>query len=276
MKTLSVAIICQDEAQTLPYTLYCIWRTLMPCLADVIIVDGGSEDNTVDVIEAWMEKLPIVLIHHAYDTAGRQKNRALERCSGEHVLSLDADMTFGINLATMYASGYFNSHPIWDFLLYFTVGNEYHHCPKNGKLGGSIGKTTRLFLANRRYLHDFHEQVYNNGERSLIGFCKEVPFFENSWLQTRSAMLHRGARWQKYAAALLARGIGPGPPNRYERNEFHARHIYVPLPPNVANNVVPRNEVPFLVSLDKYREAEWHKGTSVPPPLKLWDTGYGF
>lgn len=270
-RDLSVAIACQNEAQTLPYTLYCIHRMLEPYLADVVLIDGGSEDNTIEVIEAWREALPIVLLHWPFDTPGKQKNRALHRCSGKWILAIDADHTFGTNMGDVYASGYFDAHPVWDFLVYVCALDEYHSYSKHTKAEGPLGPTTRMFLSSYRYQQDYHEQVWMDGHRPNIGACKVVPFFEHCLLQTHSALQQRGIRWQAHAAAMTARGHGPGGPNRYLEAERTTTAGRIPLPSNIKGWVLPR-DIPVLKRLDEYRS----QGLEEPPPLEFWEDGYGF
>lgn len=268
-RDLSVAIACQDEAQTLPYTLYCIHKVLEPYLADVVLIDGGSKDNTIEVIEAWREVLPIVLLHHPFDTPGKQKNRALHRCSGKWILAIDADHTFGINMGNVYASGYFDAHPIWDFMVYVCAVDEYHSYNKHTSAGGPLGPTTRMFLSTYRYQHDYHEQIWMD-KRPNIGACKVVPFFEHCLLQTKSALQQRGIRWQPHAAGMMARGHGPGGPARYLEAERVTGAGCVPLPSKIRDLVLPRN-IPVLRKLDEYRA----QGHEEPPPTEFWEEGYG-
>jgi len=242
---LSVNIVCQDEAQTLPYTLYCIEQVLKPYLSEVVLVDGGSVDDTINIIEEWRQRLPIVFLYHVFDAPGKQKNRGLERCTGKWVLGVDADMTFTKNLGDLLASGHFDSHEVWDFLLYYTVIDEYHAFERR------VGPTTRLWLNKFSFEQDFHEHITSKSKK----ICKEVWMFENSHLQTRRALRNRGERWQQFAARLLAVGPGPGGPARYLMAEQWGRANAVPLPDNVATLVVPRG-LEELNRLDAIRAEE--------------------
>ncbi len=55
---------------------------------EVVVVDGGSSDRTVDIARAAGAR---VITHSDWAGFGRQKNRALDACTGEWVLSIDAD-----------------------------------------------------------------------------------------------------------------------------------------------------------------------------------------
>jgi glycosyltransferase involved in cell wall biosynthesis len=81
-KTLSVAIITQNEEANLPRTLESVqW------VAEVVVVDSGSTDGTVEI--AWNAGAKV--IREEWHGFGKQKNLAIELCTSEWVLSLDAD-----------------------------------------------------------------------------------------------------------------------------------------------------------------------------------------
>jgi glycosyltransferase involved in cell wall biosynthesis len=84
MKTrLSVAIITLNEE-----------RNLADCLAsvafadEIVVVDGGSQDRTCEIARAAGAR---VVTQNDWLGFGAQKNRAIDACSGDWVLSVDAD-----------------------------------------------------------------------------------------------------------------------------------------------------------------------------------------
>ena len=84
MKTrLSVAIITLNEE-----------RNLAECLAsvafadEIVVVDGGSQDGTCEIARAAGAR---VIDAPDWPGFGVQKNRAIDACSGDWVLSIDAD-----------------------------------------------------------------------------------------------------------------------------------------------------------------------------------------
>ena len=258
---LSVCIICQDEVELLPYTLHCIHQSLpIPRLTEVVIVDGGSQDGTLDVIEEWKDKLPIVLLEHPYDTAGKQKNRGLDLCTGDWVLGLDADMTFTRNLGSVFAAGTFNQKPIWDFPMYYTVEDEFHTLRIK-----SPGATTRLWRNEYRYTRDWHEQLPHPPDRVM---CHDVRFFEGSLLQTRRALLARGERWQPYAKEVSKVGSSHGPISRYLAMEYAGRQRGEPFPPEIRKLIVPREGLLALRELDERR----HKEAKTPLPQEIMES----
>ena len=81
--TLSVAVICRDEADRIGRLLEAVqgWAD------EIVVLDSGSTDGTVEVARRYTAKVEVT----DWPGYGVQKQRALERCGGEWVLSLDAD-----------------------------------------------------------------------------------------------------------------------------------------------------------------------------------------
>jgi len=80
---LSVIIITKNEEQRLPRCLEGV------AFADeVIVLDGGSTDRTVEVAQARGARLEVCTSWNGF---GPQKNRALDIATQDWVLSLDAD-----------------------------------------------------------------------------------------------------------------------------------------------------------------------------------------
>lgn len=80
---LSVAIITLNEELNLPDCLASV------AFADeIVVVDSGSTDRTVEIARVAGAK---VVIAANWSGFGTQKNRALAECTGDWILSLDAD-----------------------------------------------------------------------------------------------------------------------------------------------------------------------------------------
>ncbi len=81
-QTLSVAMIAMNEEANLPRTLESVkWAD------EIILVDSGSSDRTLEIAHSYGAKT----IHHAFEGHGEQKNVALDLCTGDWILLLDAD-----------------------------------------------------------------------------------------------------------------------------------------------------------------------------------------
>lgn len=255
---LSVVICCQDEEEALPYTFHVIEQVLLhTCLKEAIVVDGGSCDGTLDLIRRWKDKLPIILLEHPFDAAGWQRNRGMELCTTDWVLGIDADMTFTKNLGELFADGFFAKGEVWDFPLYFTAKDEYHHCDR------SIGAATRLYKSEFRFSRGHHPQLDVTQEIKRV--CDKVKLFENSLLETQGALRRRGERWQPYQEEVCRVGPSHGKPDRYVEAEYWARRRNKPLPEEIARLVVPR-DTPALRTIDRLRKTEVSTAKGRPPP----------
>ena len=94
-KNLSVAIITRNEEANLPRTLGSVhWAN------EIVVVDCGSTDGTVEL--AW--RFGAKVLQQDWLGFGPQKNLAIEYCSNEWVLSLDADEEVSETLAQEVAS----------------------------------------------------------------------------------------------------------------------------------------------------------------------------
>lgn len=81
--TISVAMIARDEEANLPRTLAALrW------VDEMIIVDSGSTDRTPEIAR---EHGAFHHFHRDFRGHAEQKNVAIERCTGDWILLLDAD-----------------------------------------------------------------------------------------------------------------------------------------------------------------------------------------
>src|ERR1035438_9956612 len=81
-QTLSVAMIAMNEEANLPRTLESVrWAD------EIILVDSGSRDRTIEIAQSFGAKTS----YHAFGGHGEQKNVALDLCTSDWILLLDAD-----------------------------------------------------------------------------------------------------------------------------------------------------------------------------------------
>jgi glycosyltransferase involved in cell wall biosynthesis len=81
-KTLSVAMIAMNEEANLPRTLESVkWAD------EIVVVDSGSKDRTIEIAQSFGAKTS----YHAFGGHGEQKNVAMDLCSQDWILLLDAD-----------------------------------------------------------------------------------------------------------------------------------------------------------------------------------------
>lgn len=79
---LSIAIITYNEEANIRRTLESVaWAD------EIVVVDSGSTDKTVQICREYTDKV----LHQDWQGFARQKNLAIDKSSGDWVLSLDAD-----------------------------------------------------------------------------------------------------------------------------------------------------------------------------------------
>ena len=79
---ISVAVITYNEEKKLGQCLESVkWAD------EIVVLDSFSTDKTVEIAKKYTDKV----FQHTFDGHIQQKNRALDLCSNEWVLSLDAD-----------------------------------------------------------------------------------------------------------------------------------------------------------------------------------------
>jgi len=75
-------MIAMNEEANLPRTLKCV------CWAEeIVVVDSGSTDRTLEIARSFGAKTS----YHAFGGHGEQKNVALDLCTSDWILLLDAD-----------------------------------------------------------------------------------------------------------------------------------------------------------------------------------------
>src|ERR1700677_2862171 len=89
-KTLSVAIITRNEEANLERTLGSVaWAD------EIVVVDSGSDDRTDEIARSFRSRFFV----EEWKGFAAQKNSALEKCSCDWILSLDADESLSDPLA---------------------------------------------------------------------------------------------------------------------------------------------------------------------------------
>ncbi len=85
--TLSVVIITHNEEANLARTLESVKPLVAEAKGEIIVVDSGSTDHTVEIAKSYGAKVFV----EEWKGYAAQKNSAIDKATGDWILSLDAD-----------------------------------------------------------------------------------------------------------------------------------------------------------------------------------------
>jgi len=92
---ISIALITLNEEANLPRTLESVMPLVRDGKGEIIIVDSGSNDRTLEIARSHGAKIFI----EEWKGFAAQKNSAMEKASGDWILQLDADEALEEELA---------------------------------------------------------------------------------------------------------------------------------------------------------------------------------
>ena len=93
--TLSVVIITHNEEANLARTLKSVRPLVSDRKGEIIVVDSGSTDRTVEIAKSFGAKVFV----EEWKGYAAQKNSAIDKATGDWILSLDADEEVDSELA---------------------------------------------------------------------------------------------------------------------------------------------------------------------------------
>jgi len=119
-------------------------ESVLPIADEIVIVDGGSSDNTEGVARSF-EK--VRYFHHPWqDNYALQKNFAMDRASGDWILILDSDEAVGVNMRKkirrLIAS---RRHDCYIFPTYWLIDQD-----------------PLLYVKSEKLYPDYHQRLFRN------------------------------------------------------------------------------------------------------------------
>src|SRR5262249_7755907 len=94
---LSVVIITFNEELNIRRTLASVQPLVADGKGEIIVVDSGSTDRTVEIAKSFGAKIFL----EEWKGFATQKNSAIDKATGDWILSLDADEEVDRDLATL-------------------------------------------------------------------------------------------------------------------------------------------------------------------------------
>ena len=175
---LSVVIIAYNEEANLPRTLESVLSLVRDGKGEIIVVDSGSTDRTMEIARSFGARVFV----ETWKGYAAQKNSAIEKASGEWILSLDADEEV--------------SNGMREFLLLILFGS---HAEEFANFNGGILFGRRNYFLGRWIRHGgFYPDVKLRLFRPGSGRFEERPVHEDIQMEPHrqrfdpSATYHMG------------------------------------------------------------------------------------
>ena len=221
MTKVSVILTAYNEEK---YIRNAIESILNQTLADwqLIIVNDGSTDNTLNIIESFDDER-IILINQENSGPGASRNRALKLAEGEYVMYLDGDDWYREDaLETAYAEA---NNKGTDFTFYQMINydDETHELYENDWFNLNIFDET---FENRVFnMDDFTDSIFDLS----VGVCQKI--YDTQFLRDIHATFPEGIFFEDmpffYFVLLKAKRISIIKKHLYYRRKHDASITHV-------------------------------------------------
>lgn len=150
---LTIGMIVKNEEKYLRQCLTALQPILNSIDSELIIVDTGSTDSTVEIAREFTDK---VLFFEWVNDFSAARNYGLERAQGEWFMAVDADEIF---MGCDDIIGFFRSGEYRDYnSASFSVRNYSDIKNKSGYVDFYVPRLTKI-LPDTRYINPVHEQL---------------------------------------------------------------------------------------------------------------------
>lgn len=274
---ISLCMIVRDEAATLPACL----ASVRGVVAEMIVVDTGSEDNTVSIAQ---EAGATVALFTWQDDFAAARNHSLELARGEWILVLDADEALLPSAVPLIQEAV--AHP--DLLAVNLLRQEW------GARQTPYSLVSRLFRNRRdiRFQRAYHEliddsvsQIRQQEPHWRVGTIPSVTLQHRGYTPKAIQAKDKSARMQRILTQALARN----PQDAYLSAKLGAWHLAqgelvqaLALLTQAEATQPPepmvQYEIHFHLGLLHGMQGQWHRAqtyyeraihTPVPPLVKL-------
>lgn len=197
MLPISVCMIAKNEDNHIEECL----KRLKPCKFEVIVVDTGSVDRTVEIAQRYANKV----FHFAWcDDFSAARNFSIQQASNDWVLVIDCDEYLeNVNLAELEDALQINSRSVGMIVR----NNPYIIQGVRSIMSERIG---RLF--NRRYCHfegSIHEQVYTLDGREPDSFQIPLTFYHEGYVSESDKRMRATRNLEMLLHDLEVKGPSP-------------------------------------------------------------------
>lgn len=195
MPLLDVFSIVSNEEELLPYCLES-YVSISDLLGVCSLVDNNSTDSTLDIIDSYRDKLPIVLQHHRENANhGVMRTKALQPCKSPYIFYLDADETFDSTMRDWLLSEQYKAWGLIGFFKYTTILNRFHY------VEGGNGHTWRMFRNDPganfpQEIHTEPQSPQGWGNSILLDPNNSPLLFDHTATKSWEALWSKGWRYR--------------------------------------------------------------------------------
>ncbi|WP_284643225.1 TPR domain-containing glycosyltransferase [Paenibacillus silviterrae] len=202
-KKLSICMIVKDEEKNLPRCLDSLSLLLDKPYTELIIVDTGSKDKTVDIAKCYTDR---VYYHEWNGNFSSMRNISISYAVGEWIFIIDADEEL-------------ETPEIVSDLFESDVLNKYNTV--------QVKERNLVSVNNQKFINHVQERLFkNDGSFKYEGSVHNQPLFREPILQTEIWLMHYGyvnedkqlmnKKFER-TAAILKKELQKDPDNIYYR-----------------------------------------------------------
>jgi glycosyltransferase involved in cell wall biosynthesis len=202
---ISSLTICKDEQNWIAHMLSFLRDVVKP--DEIIIMDGGSVDETIDEIDIFKLANPQLNIHlytnpmpHSFS---EQRNKTLGYCTGNWVLHIDADETYSRNIEHLIneiREGKHNDINGFIFPTALLIKDTFHMSDD----GGDVHIRLYQKKPEHWYVGAIHESI---SVTTNTLYLPNVALRHYSMLKNDNDLLTKGKRWEKWGEQSSDLGI---------------------------------------------------------------------
>ena len=204
--TLSVVIITYNEEANLGRTLASVMPLVRDGKGEIIIVDSGSTDRTLEIAKSFGAKVFV----EEWKGYAAQKNSAIDKATGDWVLSLDADEALGSTTGQVIQKIIGPEAEIYEGVSGYWFSRKNYFLGRWIKHGGFYpDRKLRLFRKGHGHFEDraVHETLSVDG-RTEHALDSEIVLEHHSYPTLSDYMEHMNRYSSLGAEMVVAKGNG--------------------------------------------------------------------
>jgi glycosyltransferase involved in cell wall biosynthesis len=223
---ISANILCKNNKKSIEICL----KSIVPCINEIVIIDTGSTDGTIEVIEKFFQGNPCqykLIKETKFKGYSYHRNQAIKESSGDWILVLDSDeylsKEFQKKIKKLCSSYLFSAYKIFRRWI-SKIETDSAQYTNTQKYKGRYKSIIRLFkkLPSVEYRGDIHEAVFGLDGKRIKMLDKKTCFYHldvaiNSYQERKDKVEKREAMLK-----------GSGHPEEYLPEDFEIEYKQVP------------------------------------------------